>query len=210
MVGRALIAGLATVMAMVLGAMPASATFVLETSFKGEQKLFIDGENKNVDLFSGEVGAQKSGFFVVVNTIGKVDTGNGFSNIVPVKDGSLTSATFTPADPEHFGDFSLRGQLVKAGTFVFTVQDDQGNLPQTFTFDSGKDDDFSRIGVVSFDGESIKSVNVTGDFKELKQIEFSGIAGAVPEPATWALMLLGFGAMGFAGYRRSRRGLSLA
>lgn len=28
---------------------------------------------------------------------------------------------------------------------------------------------------------------------------------AVPEPATWALMILGFAAMGFVGYRRSRK-----
>jgi hypothetical protein len=28
--------------------------------------------------------------------------------------------------------------------------------------------------------------------------------GAVPEPATWAMMLLGFAGRGFAGYRRAR------
>ena len=29
-------------------------------------------------------------------------------------------------------------------------------------------------------------------------------AVAVPEPATWAMMLLGFAGLGFAGYRRER------
>jgi PEP-CTERM motif len=29
---------------------------------------------------------------------------------------------------------------------------------------------------------------------------------AVPEPATWAMMLLGFASLGFAGYRRARTG----
>lgn len=39
-----------------------------------------------------------------------------------------------------------------------------------------------------------------------------GVAPAVPEPATWAMMILGFAGVGFMGYRRSRkdRGLALA
>ena len=30
------------------------------------------------------------------------------------------------------------------------------------------------------------------------------IGGAVPEPSTWAMMLLGFAGLGYAGYRRAR------
>ena len=32
----------------------------------------------------------------------------------------------------------------------------------------------------------------------------SAVAGGVPEPSTWAMMLLGFGGLGFAGYRRNK------
>ena len=32
------------------------------------------------------------------------------------------------------------------------------------------------------------------------------VGGAVPEPSTWAMMLLGFGGLAFAGYRRARAG----
>jgi hypothetical protein len=35
-------------------------------------------------------------------------------------------------------------------------------------------------------------------------------ATAVPEPSTWAMMLLGFVGLGFAGYRASRRGVAAA
>ena len=31
-----------------------------------------------------------------------------------------------------------------------------------------------------------------------------GVVEAVPEPSTWALMLLGFAGLGYAGYRRTR------
>ena len=36
--------------------------------------------------------------------------------------------------------------------------------------------------------------------------EFSVSATVVPEPSTWAMMLLGFAGLAFAGYRRARAG----
>jgi hypothetical protein len=48
------------------------------------------------------------------------------------------------------------------------------------------------------------------------QIEFDmtmsvgGAAVTVPEPSTWAMMLLGFAGLGFAGYRASRKKVALA
>jgi hypothetical protein len=41
------------------------------------------------------------------------------------------------------------------------------------------------------------------------QPRISGIASAVPEPSTWAMMLLGFAGLGFA-FRHSRRKASFA
>jgi hypothetical protein len=35
---------------------------------------------------------------------------------------------------------------------------------------------------------------------------FNAVAGAVPEPATWAMMLLGFFGVGFLAYRRKNQG----
>jgi hypothetical protein len=36
-------------------------------------------------------------------------------------------------------------------------------------------------------------------------LRYGGVAYAVPEPSTWAMMLIGFGGLGFAGYRRNRK-----
>jgi hypothetical protein len=106
---------------------------------------------------------------------------------------------FTPADPNLFGDFSFRGQLNDAadGTVTVTVQDNQGHFPQIFTFDGlGKNKDFGRIGIISLDGETIKSVTLTSDFKEVKQIEFSQAPGVPDSGATAMLLGSGLAAIG--------------
>ncbi len=36
------------------------------------------------------------------------------------------------------------------------------------------------------------------------------VGGAVPEPSTWAMMLVGFAGLGFAGYRSARRQAAVA
>jgi hypothetical protein len=43
-------------------------------------------------------------------------------------------------------------------------------------------------------------------FRGNQEIASAVIAGAVPEPATWAMMLLGFCGLGFLAYRRRRDG----
>lgn len=56
-----------------------------------------------------------------------------------------------------------------------------------------------------FDGFAIVSSTPIAFF-EVKQLSFNGVTGtAVPEPGTWAMMLLGLGAVGF-GVRRKARG----
>jgi PEP-CTERM motif len=39
----------------------------------------------------------------------------------------------------------------------------------------------------------------------MEHLAFPSTAPTVPEPSTWAMMLLGFAGLGYAGYRRSRR-----
>ena len=178
----------------------ANATFIKDPD-PGGIKMFIDFANKDVSDFEGFVGANNSSKpHIDIHTTGNVDTGSGYANIKPVKDGSLTELVFTPEDPNLFGDFSFRGQL-NAGaneTVTVTVQDNQGGLPQVFTFDGlGKNKDFGRIGIVTTDGETIKSVTLSSDFKEVKQIDFS-FAGGVPDSGATAMLLgSGLAAIGF-------------
>ncbi|WP_083219116.1 PEPxxWA-CTERM sorting domain-containing protein [Bradyrhizobium icense] len=61
-------------------------------------------------------------------------------------------------------------------------------------------------------GEIITSVSIlalNGLFEDVRQERLGGIqtiSGAVPEPATWAMMILGFAGVGFLAYRRKKQG----
>jgi hypothetical protein len=37
-------------------------------------------------------------------------------------------------------------------------------------------------------------------------VEFTSASSGVPEPSTWAMMVLGFAGLGFAGYRKAKTG----
>lgn len=76
------------------------------------------------------------------------------------------------------------------GTAARTFSTDGKYLPTTFTFDLGP----------------LKSVSwtpVTGSGVQFDNIVLEDVA-AVPEPATWAMMILGMGAVGFAMRRRQK------
>jgi hypothetical protein len=59
---------------------------------------------------------------------------------------------------------------------------------------------------LAINGTNLTSITLHSDlgFKQIKQFELSGVTAitAVPEPATWAMMLLGFSSVGFLAYRR--------
>jgi hypothetical protein len=213
-------AALAAPVGAALGASSAAhATFIIDTSC-GESKCAggtdfkNDDANKDVATFTGTVGGH-AGTGITVDTIGNIDSGAGFSTIFPIKGGTLTSLTFTPTDDTLFTDFSFRGQLAPVGdTGVINVAwTDSNNLSGTLQFTGipGPDTDFSRLGIVSNDGETLKSVVITTaageSFDEFKQVQFSAasIPPSIPEASTWAMMILGFVGLGYAGFRRAGR-----
>lgn len=79
-----------------------------------------------------------------------------------------------------------------------------GNLVNSgnFTINGGSFTNFAGLAG-TFDRLTFDATNGGGGF-QLDNVNLRAVQGAVPEPATWAMMLLGFGAVGYS-MRRSRR-----
>jgi PEP-CTERM motif len=61
------------------------------------------------------------------------------------------------------------------------------------------------VGGIAPDWLRVGADIVGGDLAPTFNEAFSVSGSVVPEPSTWAMMLLGFAGLGFAGYRRARR-----
>jgi hypothetical protein len=66
---------------------------------------------------------------------------------------------------------------------------------QSWTRDEALDPDWLRVGTDIVGGTPFPTFNAA----------FSLNGALVPEPSTWAMMLLGFAGLGFAGYRQARK-----
>jgi PEP-CTERM motif-containing protein len=109
---------------------------------------------------------------------------------------------FCPAAGCTAGEFS-------GYVFTFTGAPDITKV----TVDSASSSDFQPVlpGGLTFTATTL-SVNVNGDNlavgdKLILDVTTNGVP-TVPEPSTWAMMALGFGLMGFLGYRKTRGALA--
>jgi hypothetical protein len=115
----------------------------------------------------------------------------------------ILTLTFTPSSPLDLLIFdTFLGAGEAGGEATYTVQTNLGNV---FTFSQ-------TLGASNFltidptDGEALTSLTVSapGGFDYATAFAAIFLPASVPEPGSWAMMLLGFGAMGIA-LRRSRR-----
>jgi hypothetical protein len=177
-----------------------------------ESKIFLDSAS-DVMTGTGHTGSQTGLPAVQFTSDSSLDFANGFATIKPSVKGSFGDLEFTI--PGHtFTDLVFDLQMLKADITDLTIEAiDGATLVQTFNLTGLKHDaDLNFILVAT--GGPLTEISLFSDsgIKEAKHFEVSGIA-AIPEPSTWAMMLLGFAGLGFAAYRKAhsaRNALSAA
>ena len=68
-------------------------------------------------------------------------------------------------------------------------------------------------GLLSFvftPSEAVTSVTFSSDGTNAFEVAQVSSSGAVPEPSTWAMMVLGFAGLGYAAFRGNSKGQALA
>jgi hypothetical protein len=116
----------------------------------------------------------------------------------------LTNLMFSLADGGTFNNLELNVFGGTATQVSFSIVD---NFNETANFLFALTNGENFFGFQGINGQSIASVSlqaVGGTIGDVRQIRFDAVNGAIPEPGTWAMMLIGFGAAG-AAMRRSRR-----
>ena len=106
----------------------------------------------------------------------------------------LTAGTEYPILSPSFGSFFDVFVTIQVEPFNADNQDLIGNyvIGQTFQFTNGTSSDLPNVSIGDYTGSAV----ISG---------FDDVTAAVPEPASWALILVGFGGIGATMRRRETR-----
>ncbi len=129
--------------------------------------------------------------------------GTTIANMVTATDGMVTltfdAAIFAfGADFAALNDNDVRTMISAAGD-TLTPSVTAGNTVRFFGFTS--DTAFSSI---TFTGNNLS------DGFGMDNVSFGGLAGGIPEPTTWAMLIFGFGAIGGAMRKKRKANVSVS
>lgn len=132
---------------------------------------------------------------------------NGQATITAV-DNRLNNITFNLNSGSYSrAEFNLN-DIDNTDFFVMITSLFNGVVSQTSQTFNAQMNGSNRFGVEALNGATLTglTINSSNGFGSLTQLRIApGTFGAVPEPSTWALMLVGFGAIGASMRRRRAR-----
>jgi hypothetical protein len=122
-------------------------------------------------------------------------------------DGDLTFLSWSltnPNDGYTLGIFDLTPAKTGGATKATITATDQ--FGTTFTCSACSIPSSGFFNVLASNNELIMSISILatdGQLANVEQVRLDGVASAVPEPSTWAMMIIGFLGLGFMAYRRT-------
>ena len=204
--------------AAILGASPnANATIVTtgdisvtvgQEGGNSETKIYLDALSDTKKAI-GHVGSQTSPSELTFTSSTNVDAKNGFASIDAIGTGNAVFKDLTITAPSGYYFTDLVFDTQKASQVSITGFDGT-SIVGTYS-NSAVKNGLDEFLAVTTNGKIFTSLEITSTdgFSEIKQFEISGFAAAVPEPATWAMMIAGFLGLGFVAYRRRADARSL-
>ena len=140
---------------------------------------------------------------------GLLETNTGAATVFTASGASLTNLTFTILSGFSAAEFNLENGTSSSFTITLTDSNPADTISQTFNKLQGS----NIFDIVAPTGTTYTTATFTstdGGFADFKQLRVVlGSPAAVPEAATWAMMLLGFGGIGMAMRRSKRRSSTL-
>lgn len=200
---RVIISALAGI-GLAVAAAPAQAAIVVCAQ---GSSCVSDTTNVNLDAFTNAgtvtgtvgIGGPQVTF---TSTQGNLSSNPGAAAVFTADGSLLTNLTFTILSGFSAAEFNLENG--DPSSFLVTLTDSGGD---TFSETLSKLNGSNIFNILAPAGTTYTSATFTstgGGFADLKQLRVT-LATAVPEPATWAMILLGFGGIGVA-MRRRRSG----
>ena len=142
------------------------------------------------------------------STNGNLSTNSGAATVFLANGSNLSNLTFTILTGFTAAEFNL--EKGSPSSFLVNLTDSAGD---SFSQTLGSLNGSNIFNIVAPPGTVYTSAtfnSTNGGFADMKQLRVVLAAGAVPEPATWTMMLLGFAGIGFALRRRKTAAPKLA